>query len=39
MIHDGPFETGVKAHLRGRANLVAYVERVRERHWKTAAAA
>jgi glutathione S-transferase len=34
MIHDGPFETGVKAHLKGRANLVAYVERVREGFWK-----
>lgn len=38
MILDGPFETGVKAHLKGRANLVAYVERVRERFWKAAAA-
>ncbi len=33
-IHDGPFETGVKAHLKRLPNLVAYVERIRERFWK-----
>lgn len=34
MTHDGPFETRVKAHLKATPNLVAYVERVRERFWK-----
>ena len=28
-IHDAPFETGVKAHLKAMPNLVAYLERIR----------
>lgn len=32
-IHDSPFENAVKERLKSKANLVAYVERVRERYW------
>lgn len=31
--HDAPFENAVKARLKSKANLVAYIERVRERYW------
>ncbi len=35
-LHDAPFENAVKARLKSKPNLVAYVERVRERCWSDA---